>query len=199
MIACSSLAFCFHLRQRDQNVNSTLHSVEEKYPELAKKMSCVQTGYFMSSYKLAPAAYFFKVSCYSISISPIQIMSVLILEEYETSEMHLVLVLQLEARQKSPPRPKDASQSISFFPPPPHIPDSPLPPLTATQQHLHPILPDPRLRSRPSPRRQRRPRHLCPRRRPNGPRQALHGRRHDLQLGRLRRYLVEGHGQGSEL
>ncbi|KAG4417753.1 hypothetical protein IFR04_009122 [Cadophora malorum] len=34
--------------------------VEEKYPELAKKMSCVQTGYFMSSYKLAPAAYFAK-------------------------------------------------------------------------------------------------------------------------------------------
>ncbi|CZT07929.1 related to nitrogen metabolic regulation protein nmr [Rhynchosporium graminicola] len=34
--------------------------VEEKYPELAKKMSCVQTGYFMSSYKLAPGAYFAK-------------------------------------------------------------------------------------------------------------------------------------------
>lgn len=40
----------------------TFFSVEEKYPELAKKMSCVQTGYFMSSYKLAPAAYFAKVS-----------------------------------------------------------------------------------------------------------------------------------------
>ncbi|KAH7305692.1 hypothetical protein BKA65DRAFT_199369 [Rhexocercosporidium sp. MPI-PUGE-AT-0058] len=34
--------------------------VEEKYPELAKKMSYVQTGYFMSSYKLAPRAYFAK-------------------------------------------------------------------------------------------------------------------------------------------
>lgn len=35
--------------------------VNEKYPELAKKMSCVQTGYFMSSYKLVPEAYFQKV------------------------------------------------------------------------------------------------------------------------------------------
>lgn len=35
--------------------------VEEKYPELRKKLSCVQTGYFMSSYKLAPEAYFSKV------------------------------------------------------------------------------------------------------------------------------------------
>lgn len=34
--------------------------VDEKYPELKKKMSCVQTGYFMSSYKLAPGAYFGK-------------------------------------------------------------------------------------------------------------------------------------------
>jgi len=36
--------------------------VEEKYPRLAKKMSCVQTGFFMSSYRLAPSAYFRKVS-----------------------------------------------------------------------------------------------------------------------------------------
>lgn len=36
--------------------------VEARYPELAKKMSCVQTGYFMRSYQLAPAAYFAKVS-----------------------------------------------------------------------------------------------------------------------------------------
>lgn len=35
--------------------------VSETYPELAAKMSCVQTGYFMSSYKLAPGAYFNKV------------------------------------------------------------------------------------------------------------------------------------------
>ncbi|KAE8444289.1 hypothetical protein EG329_000696 [Mollisiaceae sp. DMI_Dod_QoI] len=34
--------------------------VNEKHPELAKKMSCVQTGYFTSSYKLAPKAYFNK-------------------------------------------------------------------------------------------------------------------------------------------
>ncbi|KFY37409.1 hypothetical protein V495_07193 [Pseudogymnoascus sp. VKM F-4514 (FW-929)] len=31
--------------------------INEKYPSLAKKMSYVQTGYFMSSYKLLPAAY----------------------------------------------------------------------------------------------------------------------------------------------
>jgi nucleoside-diphosphate-sugar epimerase len=36
--------------------------VDEKYPELKRKMSCVQTGYFMSSYKLLPEAYFWKVS-----------------------------------------------------------------------------------------------------------------------------------------
>jgi nucleoside-diphosphate-sugar epimerase len=36
--------------------------VDEKYPELAKKMSCVQTGYFMSSYKFVTGAYFRKVS-----------------------------------------------------------------------------------------------------------------------------------------
>ncbi|RAQ62494.1 NAD dependent epimerase/dehydratase [Aspergillus flavus] len=32
--------------------------VQSNYPELARKMSCVQTGYFMSSYKLVPDAYF---------------------------------------------------------------------------------------------------------------------------------------------
>lgn len=36
--------------------------VSEKHWELAEKMSCVQTGYFMSSYKLAPQSYFVKVS-----------------------------------------------------------------------------------------------------------------------------------------
>ncbi|KAK4539806.1 hypothetical protein LTR36_010340 [Oleoguttula mirabilis] len=34
--------------------------VRDNHPELAKKMSCVQTGYFMSSYKLAPNSYFVK-------------------------------------------------------------------------------------------------------------------------------------------
>ncbi|TVY35146.1 hypothetical protein LSUB1_G007365, partial [Lachnellula subtilissima] len=36
--------------------------VNERHPELAKKMSCVQTGYFMSSYKLAIGAYFNKTA-----------------------------------------------------------------------------------------------------------------------------------------
>ena len=35
--------------------------VNEKHSKLAAKMSCMQTGYFMSSYKLAPGAYFGKV------------------------------------------------------------------------------------------------------------------------------------------
>ncbi|KAL2007394.1 hypothetical protein VTN00DRAFT_8832 [Thermoascus crustaceus] len=35
--------------------------VNEKHPLLAAKMSCVQTGYFMSSYKLVPSAYFAKM------------------------------------------------------------------------------------------------------------------------------------------
>ncbi|PWY95008.1 NAD(P)-binding protein [Aspergillus sclerotioniger CBS 115572] len=34
--------------------------VREKYPELAGKMSCVQTGYFVGSYRLVPGAYFAK-------------------------------------------------------------------------------------------------------------------------------------------
>ncbi|CZR67637.1 uncharacterized protein PAC_17536 [Phialocephala subalpina] len=33
----------------------------DKHPKLAKKMSCVQTGYFTSSYKLTPKAYFNKL------------------------------------------------------------------------------------------------------------------------------------------
>ena len=32
--------------------------VNQDYPALAAKMSCVQTGYFMTSYRLAPEAYF---------------------------------------------------------------------------------------------------------------------------------------------
>ena len=35
--------------------------VRDNVPRLAAKMSCVQTGYFTSSYKLAPKAYFTKV------------------------------------------------------------------------------------------------------------------------------------------
>lgn len=36
--------------------------VQDKHPELAKKMSCIHTGYFMTSYLFATAAYFVKVS-----------------------------------------------------------------------------------------------------------------------------------------
>ncbi|KAJ9650510.1 hypothetical protein H2198_010187 [Neophaeococcomyces mojaviensis] len=32
--------------------------VKAKHPELAKKMSCLQTGYFMHSFRIAPASYF---------------------------------------------------------------------------------------------------------------------------------------------
>lgn len=35
--------------------------VRKAWPALAKKMSCVQTGFFMSSFKLVPQAYFGKV------------------------------------------------------------------------------------------------------------------------------------------
>ena len=35
--------------------------VNDKHPELAKKMSCIQTAYFTSSYNYAPEAYFKKV------------------------------------------------------------------------------------------------------------------------------------------
>lgn len=35
--------------------------VNEKYPSLSSKMSCIQTGYFMTSYRLVPSAYFAKV------------------------------------------------------------------------------------------------------------------------------------------
>lgn len=35
--------------------------VNERHPELAAKMSCVQTGFFMTSYKLLTEAYFSKV------------------------------------------------------------------------------------------------------------------------------------------
>ncbi|KAK0387225.1 hypothetical protein NLU13_5538 [Sarocladium strictum] len=35
--------------------------VEEKYPELAAKMSCIQTGYFYTSYNILPQSYFGKL------------------------------------------------------------------------------------------------------------------------------------------
>ncbi|KAK5652869.1 hypothetical protein OQA88_9535 [Cercophora sp. LCS_1] len=35
--------------------------VEEQYPELAKKMSCVHTGYFMTSWRILPGSYFKKL------------------------------------------------------------------------------------------------------------------------------------------
>lgn len=35
--------------------------VQEKYPALAAKMSCIQTGFFMTSYKLLPTSWFAKV------------------------------------------------------------------------------------------------------------------------------------------
>lgn len=46
----------------DSKANVFPGYVDEKYPALAKKTSCVQTGYFMSSYNYAPGAYFGKVS-----------------------------------------------------------------------------------------------------------------------------------------
>lgn len=36
--------------------------VNEKYPTLSSKMTCIQTGFFMTSYKLVPGAYFAKQS-----------------------------------------------------------------------------------------------------------------------------------------
>jgi hypothetical protein len=45
--------------------------VVERWPDLEKKMSCVQTGYFMKSYKLAMGAYFAKVrSCFQSILYP---------------------------------------------------------------------------------------------------------------------------------
>lgn len=36
--------------------------VEDKYPALAAKMSCIHTGYFFTSFNILPASYFGKVS-----------------------------------------------------------------------------------------------------------------------------------------
>ncbi|KAI1910969.1 hypothetical protein LOZ66_001959 [Ophidiomyces ophidiicola] len=43
--------------------------VEEKHPLLAQKMSCVQTGFFNSSYKLVPESYFRKMPDGSFKMS----------------------------------------------------------------------------------------------------------------------------------
>lgn len=40
--------------------------VDNKYPELAAKMSCIQTGYFIQSWQLAPEAYLGKVRLKSL-------------------------------------------------------------------------------------------------------------------------------------
>ncbi|KAL3419262.1 NmrA-like family protein [Phlyctema vagabunda] len=56
---CSKGAF-EELYHFDSKADIFPYYVDEKYPELAVKMSCVQTGYFMSSYKIAPDAYFSK-------------------------------------------------------------------------------------------------------------------------------------------
>lgn len=58
--ACSNGAFD-ELYHFDAKADVFPGYVREKYPKLAAKMSCVQTGYFTSSYKLAPGAYFGKV------------------------------------------------------------------------------------------------------------------------------------------
>ena len=43
--------------------------VNEKYPALAAKMSCIQTGYFMTSHRILPEAYFRKV-CFILTYLP---------------------------------------------------------------------------------------------------------------------------------
>lgn len=42
--------------------------VEEHYPELAAKMSCIQTGFFYTSFNILPNSYFGRVSCCSYSV-----------------------------------------------------------------------------------------------------------------------------------
>ena len=44
--------------------------VREQHPALAAKMSCVQTGYFMTSHRILPDSYFVKVSSYRLSPLP---------------------------------------------------------------------------------------------------------------------------------
>jgi hypothetical protein len=50
---------CYHF---DAKAEVFPDYVKEAHPELAKKMSCVQTGYFTSSYKFATDSYLKKVS-----------------------------------------------------------------------------------------------------------------------------------------
>jgi hypothetical protein len=58
---CSKGAFS-ELYHFDAKADIFPYYVTDQYPELAAKMSCIQTGYFMTSYKLAPTSYFSKVS-----------------------------------------------------------------------------------------------------------------------------------------
>lgn len=46
--------------------------VRERWPALAAKMACVQTGFFMSSYKLLPQAYFGKVGSRECFFLPVR-------------------------------------------------------------------------------------------------------------------------------
>ncbi|KAF2101146.1 NAD(P)-binding protein [Rhizodiscina lignyota] len=57
---CSGGAFqeAYHF---DAKADVFPYYVQEHYPALAKKMSCIQTGFFTSSYKLLPTAYLAKV------------------------------------------------------------------------------------------------------------------------------------------
>ena len=53
-----------HLYHFDAKADIFPDYVQEQYPQLAAKMSCVQTGYFTSSYLFVPDAYFTKVSAF---------------------------------------------------------------------------------------------------------------------------------------
>jgi nucleoside-diphosphate-sugar epimerase len=57
---CSKGAFK-ELYHFDSKADAFPNYVNEKHPTLASKMSCIQTGYFMTSYRLVPGAYFAKV------------------------------------------------------------------------------------------------------------------------------------------
>ena len=57
---CSQGAFK-ELYHFDAKADVFPNYVNEKYPRLASKMTCIQTGFFMTSYKLVPGAYFSKV------------------------------------------------------------------------------------------------------------------------------------------
>lgn len=58
---CSDAAYteCYHY---DSKADVFPDYVVEKYPALAAKMSCIQTGCFFTSYRILPNSYFLKVS-----------------------------------------------------------------------------------------------------------------------------------------